>query len=271
MKYIVSFTTSPCRISKCQPMLDSILNQTRKPDLIILNIPKIFSRTGESYVVPENISENVVVNIIEDDLGPATKIVPTVAYLNKLNYDKDSTRIIYLDDDIKYMEKMIETYEMVISKNDNSVWCASGFDFINFQINAQRNHYLNTTIAEGYGGVCVKLSIFEEDFDDYIKSNINDVDCRLSDDIILSNYYHKKRVNIKVINIINQYSITDVWNNKTKYILDYGNNEDALHNGASGTSENNVNRYKKVIGKLSKNKERFFKIGFYFQGKITYK
>ena len=119
--------------------------------------------------------------------------------------------------------------------------------------------------------MCVKLSIFEEDFDDYIKSNINDIDCMLSDDIILSNYYHKKGVNIKLINIINQYSITDMWNNKTKHILDYGNNEDALHNGAGGTSENNVNRYKKVIGKLNKNKERFFKIGFYFQGKITYK
>ena len=27
MKFVVSFTTSPTRIHKCQPMLDSILNQ----------------------------------------------------------------------------------------------------------------------------------------------------------------------------------------------------------------------------------------------------
>ena len=29
---VVSFTTSPSRISKIKPMVDSILNQTRKPD-----------------------------------------------------------------------------------------------------------------------------------------------------------------------------------------------------------------------------------------------
>ena len=49
MKYIVSFTTSPTRIHKCRPMLNSILGQTRKPDLILLNIPKVFERTGETY------------------------------------------------------------------------------------------------------------------------------------------------------------------------------------------------------------------------------
>ena len=102
---------------------------------------------------------------------------------------------------------------------------------------------------------------------DLIILNIPKIFSRTEESYILSNYYHKKRVNIKVINIIKQYSITDVWNNKTKYILDYGNNEDALHNGAGGTSENNVNRYKKVIGKLSKNKERFF----FFKSRFIFK
>ena len=269
MKFIVSFTTSPTRIHKCQPMLKSIINQSRKPDLIILNIPKIFPRTGKQYSVPKDVSEHVVVNIIEKDFGPGTKLVPTIKYLNNNNYDKNNTRIIYLDDDIRYMNKMIECYEKNIECDDNSSWTATGFDFINFQLNGKRNNKDTCTIAEGYGAVCVKLSIFEDDFFEYINKYIDDIDCRLSDDIILSNYYHKKKINIKILNIPNEYSIIDMWKNKC--ILDYGNESDALHNGASGTSQNNVNRYKKVLFKLNNNKDRYFPVLFHHNMQLIFK
>ena len=42
MKFVVSFTTSPERISKIKPMVDSILTQTKSPDLFLLNIPEVF-------------------------------------------------------------------------------------------------------------------------------------------------------------------------------------------------------------------------------------
>jgi len=45
-------------------------------------------------------------------------------------------------------------------------------------------------------------------------------------------------------------------------ILDYGNEDDALHMGAGGTSDNNVDRYKRVITVLNKAKDRKFKISF---------
>lgn len=269
MKYIVSFTTSPSRIHKCQPMLLSILNQSRKPDLIILNIPKIFNRTGEQYSVPKNVSDYVYVNVIENDLGPGTKIIPTIKYLNDNNYDKNDTRIIYLDDDIKYMNKMIECYEKNIHINDNSTWTATGFDFINFQLNGKRNNNDSCIIAEGYGAVCVKLSIFDDDFIEYINKYIHDIDCKLSDDVILSNYYHKKNIQIKILNIPNTYSIIDMWRNNC--ILDYGNQADALHNGAGGISDNNINRYKKVILKLHNNNDRFFPLFFIHNNQIISK
>ena len=101
MKYVVSFTTSPTRIHKCQEMLESILKQSRTPDLILLNIPHVFKRTGKEYVVPENVSRHVCVNKIKIDYGPGTKIIPTIDFLKKNGYDKNNTRIIYLDDDIK--------------------------------------------------------------------------------------------------------------------------------------------------------------------------
>ena len=266
MKYIVSFTTSPTRIHKCQPMLKSILRQTKKPDLIILNIAKIFPRTNKQYSVPKNVSDHVVVNVIDKDIGPATKIVPTIKYLNENNYDKDNTRIIYLDDDIRYMSKMIETYDTVVKKNDNNVWTATGFDFVNFGFNGKRSNNDECAIAEGYGGVCVKLSLFKDDFNDYINSYIDDINCRLSDDVILSNYYHKKKAKIKILNILGSYSIIDMW--RDKCILDYGNEADALHNGAGGISQNNIDRYKKVISELNKKKDRFFKLKFILNNRL---
>jgi hypothetical protein len=254
-------------------MLNSILEQTRKPDLILLNIPKVFERTGETYDIPKFVEKSVVVNVVDKDYGPGTKLIPTVRYLIENGYDPNKTRIIYLDDDIYYMVKMIETYEKVITDKDDNVWTATGFDFMNMQLNGKRKHKDQATIAEGYGSVCVKLSTFtdvavvavvtdvaEDDFFKYIDRYITDQDCRLSDDIILSNYYHKKNVGIFIVNIPNHHSIHDMWRHNN--ILEYGKQEDALHNGANGTSFNNVDRYKKVITKLNKGKERHFNMLF---------
>ena len=267
MKYVVSFTTSPTRIHKCQEMLESILKQSRTPDLILLNIPHVFKRTGKEYVVPENVSQHVCVNKIKIDYGPGTKIIPTIDFLKENGYDKNNTRIIYLDDDIKYPHHMIKTYEKTIKNKDNSVWTATGFNFINFKIAGERRHGSPATIAEGYGGVCVKMSIFEDDFNNYINKYVNDLNCRLSDDILLSNYYHKKNIPIKILNISNKYSIIDMWT--TGSILDYGNQSDALHNGADGISNTNVERYNKVLSTLSKQKERYLKLFFIQNGKVV--
>tara|TARA_R110002074_G_scaffold114860_1_gene245549 strand:- start:668 stop:1483 length:816 start_codon:yes stop_codon:yes gene_type:complete len=267
MKYIVSFTTSPTRIHKCDLMLKSIINQSRKPDLILLNIPKIFARTGKEYNIPKSVSKIVTINIVEKDYGPGTKIIPTIKYLKNNNYNVNDTRIIYLDDDIRYLKDMILSYENIIEQNDNTVWCGSGFNFIDMKIIPVRKHNSPLTIVEGYGSVCVKLSIFEEDFYPYINKYIDDLDLRLSDDVILSNYYHKKNITKKIINIPEKFSVNKMWQNNC--ILEYGNETDALHNGADGISENNVTRYKKVIFKLNKEKERYFKL--YFIDKNTKK
>ena len=268
MKFVVSFTTSPTRIGKCGPMIHSILNQTRKPDLFLLNIPEQFARTGETYDVPKYIRKSLTVNRVATDYGPATKILPAVAYLKAQAqaqaqaFDPATTRIIYLDDDIAYPPKMIESYEKMIAPGDNNVWTATGFDFVNLKLNGKRAHTDTATIAEGYGSVCVPLKTFGDDFMEYMTryTAIDNQICRLSDDVILSNYYHKQRVGIHILNVPGCLSIHDMWRNQN--ILDYGNETDALHLGASGTSDNNVDRYKRVITALNKAKDRHFKLAF---------
>lgn len=247
-------------------MINSILDQTRKPDLFLLNIPEQFARTGESYIVPKYIRKSLTVNRVDTDYGPATKILPTVLYLSHddrvKEYNPENTRIIYLDDDIAYPKRMIETYERMIPPNDNNVWTSTGFDFVNMGLNGKREHGDTATIAEGYGSVCVKLNTFGDDFEDYMKryTAIDNSVCRLSDDIILSNYYHRRNVGITIMNLHGLLSIFDMWRDNN--ILDYGNEADALHLGAGGTSDNNVDRYKRVISVLNKNKDRRFKMSF---------
>ena len=251
---IISFTTSPTRIHKCKPMLDSLLNQTERPELILLNIPKRFRRTGETYDIPEYVLNNVTINVAEEDYGPATKIIPTIKHLKEHQYPGD-TRIIYLDDDIFYQDKMVETiYKLA---DDKSIYTATGFHIIENNIMGIRKNLANATVAEGYGGVCVTLDTFEDDFLPYIeKYTLQDLDFYLSDDMVLSNYYHKKGRKIKIINQIGKYSVFDMWNNKN--ILDYGNLADALHNGADGISHNNVNRYRKVTNRLASENEQYY-------------
>ena len=258
MKYVVSFTTSPTRIHKCKSMLDSLLNQTVKPDLIILNIPHVFARTSEEYKIPLDIEDNVLVNRSDRDYGPGTKVIPTVKYLKDNNFNPTETRITYLDDDIIYPLTMLETMKSM--PNDNSIYVSSGFDFRCWNntcdnISGVREHNAVAQVAEGYGAVYVRLDTFADDFMEYIDMYIDNPDFYLSDDVVLSNYYCSKGAAIRLINIPGRFCIKDIWLNKG--VLSYGMENDALHNGASGTSVNNAERYKTVLAKLGADRNRY--------------
>ena len=62
---IVSITTSPKRIKLMKNTLDSILNQSHPPDLIRINIPKQFKRTGQYYEIPDFIKKNNKIQIFQ--------------------------------------------------------------------------------------------------------------------------------------------------------------------------------------------------------------
>ena len=253
-KVVFSFTTSPQRIHKCGEMIRSLLTQSVKADLILLNIPKVFKRTGEFYKIPKDLKKQIKVNVIKHDYGPGTKIVPTVSYLRESNWDED-TIIIYGDDDIRYLPRMIEVYK---EQTSDAVWCVSGFNFIDFQILGSRGHKDNVSIAEGYGSVCTRLSFFGTDFEPYMYKWSEVDDLKFSDDVTISNYLWRKNIPIHVCNIENKLSFALLW--KSQSILSYGNESDALHNGASGITSNNTDRYKRVISILTADNERYFPV-----------
>ncbi len=94
---VFSLTTIPSRLEHIDETLKSLLRQSLAPREIRLNIPKYSKREKCVYEVPERIRALSAVRIIEcEDLGPATKLIPSVLLL------PPDQRIVVVDDDRNY-------------------------------------------------------------------------------------------------------------------------------------------------------------------------
>ena len=102
----ISISTIPQRLKHLKESVNSLLNQTRKPDKIFVNVPfkyKRFSETIEEEQIPK--FDNNIVEITRcEDCGPGTKLLGS---LNKL--EKNSL-LILADDDHVYEDYMIEKF-----------------------------------------------------------------------------------------------------------------------------------------------------------------
>lgn len=260
-KIVFSFTTSPLRIEKCLTMVNSIINQTLKPDLILLNIPEVFARTGETYNIPERIKDLVTINVCDFDYGPGTKIVPTIGYLRENKWPDDSI-VIFGDDDIRYPEDMIDTY--VNFCDDHSVWCVSGFNLSSdgtIEYNPNKIHGNRITIAEGYAGICCRLKMFGDDFQDHIFVACESTELRLSDDIAISNYLWMRKIPIRLCSApFPRMSLQKFWSDGC--VLEYGCKGDALHHITR--TDDGTARYVIAINTLNNNTfpiNRYFPLG----------
>jgi hypothetical protein len=236
---IISLTTSPKRISQIKPTLDRIMEQTVLPDAIVLNLPHVFKRNGETFGdLPEFITTNPLVKINRcEDIGPATKILPTA----KL-YSDPETIIISIDDDILYTPNMIETYlkyssmfpDVVVSSSSNYLRSAPPKN-IN-ESDLPPNTYFSEFL-EGYSGVLYKkrfLDIIMKDLTDEYILQLPKY-CFQSDDFLLSNSLTRNGIPIFIINK------SDI----VEHPLEYGEGKDALHHGANETSLGNDDNYNK--------------------------
>ena len=102
----VSMTTIPSRIKNLSKSVESLMNQTQKPDKIFINIPlayKRFKETIENEQIPK--FDTDLVEIIRcDDCGPGTKLLGSIDKLKK------NSLVILADDDNCYEDYMIEKF-----------------------------------------------------------------------------------------------------------------------------------------------------------------
>ena len=114
----VSISTIPQRIKNLNESVKSLLNQTKKPDKIFINIPFKYQRFTE--IIKDDQIPKFDSNLIEItrcvDCGPATKLLGS---LNKL--EKNSL-VILADDDHVYENYMIEKFFYFYSKASNNAY-----------------------------------------------------------------------------------------------------------------------------------------------------
>ena len=114
----VSISTIPQRIKNLNESVKSLLNQTKKPDKIFINIPFKYQRFTE--IIKDEQIPKFDSNLIEitrcEDCGPATKLLGS---LNKL--EKNSL-VILADDDHIYENYMIEKFFYFYSKAPNNAY-----------------------------------------------------------------------------------------------------------------------------------------------------
>ena len=94
---IISLTTTPPRFKFVAKTLSHLLNQNKPADKVELYIPKHYQRfPNHSFYLPQ-VPDGVSVQVIENDYGPATKVLPCAR-----KYRGTNTRILYYDDDHNY-------------------------------------------------------------------------------------------------------------------------------------------------------------------------
>ena len=105
----VSLSTIPERLKNLNKSVESLLNQTLKPNKIFINIPlkyRRFSETIEKGQIPEFNSDFVKITRCED-CGPGTKLLGS---------------LILADDDHIYKDYMIEKFFYFYNKNPNNAY-----------------------------------------------------------------------------------------------------------------------------------------------------
>jgi hypothetical protein len=179
MKIIVSLTTIPARIQHIQPVIDSILNQSVKPDSIDLFVPYQYNKRSLGVIDPGLLPEGVNIEWVENDLGPATKILPATLKYKGMQ----DLVIIYCDDDRIYDYNWIKRLTD-IAKTDTNACVAESCFSVTYQLSRvawrdkrpiayrllrtlslglfrpyqKMNDYCD--IAEGFGGVLVRPHFF---------------------------------------------------------------------------------------------------------------
>lgn len=111
-KTVITFSALPQDFGKLRPMINSILDQTRRVDRITLVTP----RSHEGYNIPDFITKVANVQQAGKDYGDGTKIIPTL-----LKEKEGDTIIIALDSGWVYGKDFIETMVDSIAKNDGKL------------------------------------------------------------------------------------------------------------------------------------------------------
>ena len=188
MNIILTLTTIPTRLNSkyrydMRFCLESLLNQNYSDFEIHLNVPNIFKKTGEEYLIPEWLDDMLENNsklklFRTEDYGSATKLIPTLQRTN------DGDIIIVVDDDIVYHEELINEHLKNIEKWPEYVIGYDGMRSRDLKGNFSshfgdsRDYYYTALkrnalvdIIQHYKSVVYRREFFEDDFSSFWDEN----------------------------------------------------------------------------------------------------
>ena len=195
----ISISTIPQRLKHLNESINSLLNQTKKPDRIFVNIPykyKRFNETVEDSKIPKFNSSIVEVTRCED-CGPGTKLLGSLDKLEK------NSLLILADDDHIYEDYMIEKFFYFYSKSPNNAYSFYVHPLGNFGIGQG---------ADGFAINSNSLDGVKKFYDEVVKPN---KDLFIHDDLWTSFFlfYVKK---VKILSL--QSHLKKAVNNETSLI-----------------------------------------------------
>lgn len=212
IRVVVSLTTTPKRLKMLKPTIDSLLAQSVLPDMIQLNLPFIFRRTNHTY--EENLTTKYPwlshdrIRIVRcNDVGPSTKLVPTLA-----NETDPNTLIVIIDDDTTYSGMMIEamSYGASVIKDVDYILVTRCGDWWYIHPSsaikatqplpeiAKKLYGCCCMVYEAYGSVGYRRGLFDNfvkvngtllSFNEYMAIALRNPKCFRSDDWIISNFF----------------------------------------------------------------------------------
>ena len=156
---IVGLTTTPTRIGKIMPTIQSLLAQSRPADQIILSVPEKLARTGERFGdMPKEILALAEAGKLQihrtKDYGPATKFIGPL----EVGGDPDD-KICWLDDDILYSPLLLQTLADELETRPKTALGVCGFFMTgNTGYAIAPDHGGHAEILEGFGGVMCRRS-----------------------------------------------------------------------------------------------------------------
>lgn len=120
-RLVISLTSVPPRFAYVQECLRSLLVQTADVAAVNLYIPRGYKRFSYAESDIPVLPKGVNLRVIDEDLGPATKILPACR-----EYQGQDVCILYCDDDKIYDREWAQRFLDASKERPDSVICERG-------------------------------------------------------------------------------------------------------------------------------------------------
>ncbi len=124
---IITLSTIPPRFGMIGESLESLTQQSADIDRVILYIPRNYRRFPDYDGTLPDVPDGVEIVRIDDDLGPATKVLPAIR-----EYQGQDVNILFCDDDRIYLKNWAQALLDGATQHPNHIVCMRGInmDFI---------------------------------------------------------------------------------------------------------------------------------------------